>query len=214
MARSDLMSSSHGKEQTIREGSYSIEWYEGTKRIRVAVGKNAADAQNARLAKQAELHALENGVDVPNAPVMSNGQAKHSLAAAIASYLEDIKLSKKHRTHLAYKTALEYFQESCHKQFVEEIDRRDMLKFSAYLRDDKDQSPRSVYQQVRKRDGVPQAHGHDQPTRRERGLSDRWSTRTTGPGSLKRNRKFTSGRKSHNSSTPANRMSGYGSSSF
>jgi integrase len=134
-----------GKEQTIREGSYSIEWYEGTKRIRVAVGKNATDARNAQLAKQAELHALDNGIDVPNAPVMSNGQAKHSLAAAIASYLEDVKLTKKHRTHLAYKTALEYFQESCHKQFVEEIDRRDMLKFSAYLRDEKEQSARSVY---------------------------------------------------------------------
>ena len=76
---------------------------------------------------------------------MIGGQAKHSLAAAIASYLEDVKLTKKHRTHPAYKTALEYFQESCHKQFVEDIDRKDMLKFSAFLRDDKDQSPRSGY---------------------------------------------------------------------
>src|SRR6266481_1170547 len=84
-----------GKEQTIREGSYSIEWYEGSKRIRVSVGKHATDARNAQLAKQAELHALENGVDVNDAPVTISGQAKHSLAAAIASYLEETKLTKK-----------------------------------------------------------------------------------------------------------------------
>src|SRR5216683_7447533 len=58
-----------GVEQTIREGSYSIEWYEGSKRIRVAVGKHATDARNAQLAKQAELHALEKGVDVNDATV-------------------------------------------------------------------------------------------------------------------------------------------------
>ena len=80
---------------------------------------------------------------------MIGGQAKHSLAAAIASYLEDIKLTKKPKTHSAYSTALDYFAESCRKQFVEDIDRKDMLKFSAFLRDDKDQSPRSCLQQFR-----------------------------------------------------------------
>jgi integrase/recombinase XerD len=134
-----------GKEQSIREGSYSIEWYEGTKRVRVAVGKNATDARNAQLAKQAELHALENGIDVPNTPILRDGQAKHSLAAVVAAYLEDIKLSKKPKTHSAYSTALNYFTESCRKQFVEDIDRRDMMKFATYLRDEKDQSPRSCW---------------------------------------------------------------------
>jgi len=134
-----------GTEERHPEGCYYIDYREGEKRIRVSVGKNAADAQSARLSKQAELNAVKAGLEILDASVMIGGQAKHSLAAAIASCLEDIELTKKHRTHLVYKTALEYFQESCHKQFVEDIDRKDMLNFSAFLRDDKDQSPRSVY---------------------------------------------------------------------
>ena len=134
-----------GTEERHPEGSYYIDYREGEKRVRISVGKNAADAQSARLAKQAELNAVKAGLEILNAPVMIGGQAKHSLAAAIASYLEDVKLSKKPKTYSAYSTALNYFAESCRKQFVEDIDRKDMLRFSAFLRDDKDQSPRSVY---------------------------------------------------------------------
>ena len=134
-----------GTEERHPEGSYYIDYREGEKRVRISVGKNAADAQSARLAKQAELNAVKAGLEILNAPVMIGGQAKHSLAAAIASYLEDVKLSKKPKTYSAYSTALNYFAESCRKQFVEDIDRKDMLRFSAFLRDEKDQSPRSVY---------------------------------------------------------------------
>jgi integrase/recombinase XerD len=134
-----------GTEERHPEGSYYIDYREGEKRVRISVGKNAADAQSARLAKQAELNAVKAGLEILDAPVMIGGQAKHSLATAIASYLEDVKLSKKPKTYSAYSTALNYFAESCHKQFVEDVDRKDMLRFSAFLRDEKDQSPRSVY---------------------------------------------------------------------
>jgi Phage integrase SAM-like domain len=67
------------------------------------------------------------------------------VADAISGYLEETKLTKKPKTFAAYSTALAYFKESCHKQNVEDIDRRDMLKFSAFLRDVKGQSPRSAY---------------------------------------------------------------------
>jgi integrase len=43
------------------------------------------------------------------------------------------------------QTALNYFLESCSKPSVEAVDRRDLLKFSAFLRDEKDQAPRTVY---------------------------------------------------------------------
>ena len=134
-----------GTEERHPEGSYYIDYREGEKRVRISVGKNAADAQSARRAKQAELNAVKAGLEILDAPVMIGGQAKHSLAAAIASYLEDVKLSKKPKTYSAYSTALNYFAESCRKQFVEDIDRKDMLRFSAFLRDEKGQSPRSVY---------------------------------------------------------------------
>ena len=129
------------KEEKHPEGAYYLEWREGGKRVRLSVGKDAADANARRLRKEAELNAVNNGVAV--IPENSNGH--RSLATAVTEYLEETKLTKKAKTHAAYSKALAYFQESCHKLFLREIERRDLLKFSAFLRDEKEQSPRSVY---------------------------------------------------------------------
>ena len=123
------------------EGSYYLEWYAGAKRVRLSVGKNAADANARRLRKEAELNALNNGVRV----VPEKGTGQRSLAGAVALYLADVKLTHKPRSYAAYNTALQYFLESCHKLNVEDVERRDLLRFSAFLRDDKEQAPRTVY---------------------------------------------------------------------
>jgi integrase/recombinase XerD len=131
----------NGKQETHKEGAYYLEWREGSKRIRLSVGKDPADASARRLRKEAELNAVNNGVAV--VPASQNGH--RSVAAAIAEFLDETKLTKKPKTHAAYSTALSYFVESCHKLNLEEIDRKDLLKFSAFLRDEKEQAPRSVY---------------------------------------------------------------------
>ncbi|MBZ5722298.1 MAG: tyrosine-type recombinase/integrase [Acidobacteriia bacterium] len=123
------------------EGAYYLEWREGGKRVRLSVGKDAADASARRLRKEAELNAVNNGVSV--VPEDQNGHT--SLAVSVAEYLEETKLSKKPKTFAAYSTALSYFVESCHKINLADVDRKDLLKFSAFLRDDKEQAPRSVY---------------------------------------------------------------------
>ena len=110
-----------GVEERHSEGAYYIEWRESGKHIRLSVGKSAQEALNAKKAKEAELSANNHGVAV----VKTAG--KNSLAEAISGYLEEIKLTKKPKTFAAYSTALAYFKESCHKQIVEDIDRRDML---------------------------------------------------------------------------------------
>jgi integrase/recombinase XerD len=74
-----------------------------------------------------------------------SGEGRRSLAGAVAAYLEDVKLTHKPRSYAAYKTALDYFCESCHKLYLEEVDRHDLLKFGVFLRDEKDQAPRTVY---------------------------------------------------------------------
>jgi integrase len=48
------------------------------------------------------------------------------------------------RLRSTYK-ALSYFTESSHKIFLEDIERRDLIKFAAFLREEKSQSPRSAY---------------------------------------------------------------------
>lgn len=139
----------NGKPEHHPEGSYYLEWREGARRVRLSVGKSAADASALRQRKEAELNARNHGV-----AVAENDTAKgHSLAVTVTEFLEDVRLklaaSKKshgrHNTVGCYTTALAYFLESCHKLNVEDVDRRDLLVFSAFLAEEKKQGPRSVY---------------------------------------------------------------------
>jgi integrase len=110
-----------------------------------------ADANLALAAIERKNHAL-TGVKLRLAPVVEMAQAsspvsgkRRSFAEAVSEYLDEIRLSKKPKTHSAYTTALTYFQESCKKTHLEDIDRKDMLSFKAFLRDEKEQSPRSCW---------------------------------------------------------------------
>ena len=47
-----------GHEERHPEGAYYLEWYEGTRRIRLSVGKDAADASARRQRKEAERNAI------------------------------------------------------------------------------------------------------------------------------------------------------------
>ena len=131
----------NGRPERHPEGAYYLEWREKGMRIRLSVGKDAQDAATRRQRKEAELNALNNGV--PVLPVNDDGH--RSLAAAVTQFLEETELTKKPKTLAAYTTALHYFTESCRKVYMHEIDRHDLLKFSGFLRDEKIQSPRSVY---------------------------------------------------------------------
>jgi integrase/recombinase XerD len=132
----------NGKEERHPEGAYYLEWREGSKRVRLSVGKDAADASTRRLRKEAELNAVNHGLAVSS---QDEQNGHRSIAAAITDFLDETKLTKKPKTWAAYSTALGYFQKSCPKLYLDDIERGALLKFSAFLRDQKLQSPRSVY---------------------------------------------------------------------
>ena len=132
----------NGRSERHSEGAYYLEWRENGRRIRLSVGKDPQDAAARRLRKEAELNALNQGVTV----VPEDGDSSHrSVATAVAKFLEETELTKKPKTLAAYTTALNYFTESCPKLYLQDIERADLLKFSAFLRDKKKQAPRSVY---------------------------------------------------------------------
>ena len=135
----------NGKQEAHPEGAYYLEWREGSKRIRLSVGKDAQDAAARRLRKEAELNAINHGVAV--APASNNGH--RPLSAAIAEWLAEIKLTKKPKTYAAYSNGLEYFAESCHKQYVEDVERHDLLTFAAYVRDKKELAPQTCHNRFR-----------------------------------------------------------------
>src|SRR5207302_1850133 len=89
----------NGREERHPEGAYYLEWWEGAKRIRLSVGKDPVDASIRRLRKEAELNALNNSLPLlrPKAPRL--------IAAAIADFLDETKLTKKPKTLAAYSTA-------------------------------------------------------------------------------------------------------------
>lgn len=130
-----------GKEERHPEGAYYLEWYEGSQRIRQSVGKDASAAAARRHRQQHILSSKAVGIKV----VDENQANGMPLDLAVVSYLDDVKISKKPKTYAAYKTALEYFLESCNKPRVAEIERQDLLRFSAFLRDVKKLQPRTVY---------------------------------------------------------------------
>ena len=146
-----------GKEEVHSEGAYYLSWYQGRKLIRLSVGKDAADANARRLHKEAELAANNNG-EIPVMPLWS-GNGHRSVAVAVTGFLDETKLTKKPKTLAAYSTALSYFTESCPKLYLEDIERKDLLKFSAFLRDEKEQAPRSVYNKFENVMTFLKAHG-------------------------------------------------------
>jgi integrase/recombinase XerD len=131
----------NGQPQKHPEGAYYLEWREKGRRVRLSVGKDAQEAATRRQRKEAELYALNNGVSV----LPENGNGHRSIATAVAAFLEETELTKKPKTLAAYTTALNYFTESCPKLYLHDIERADLLKFCAFLRDKKKQAPRSVY---------------------------------------------------------------------
>ena len=132
----------NGQPERHPDGAYYLEWRENGRRVRLSVGKDAADATARRQRKEAELNARNNGVAV----VPDNGENGHrSVATAVAEFLEETELTKKTKTLAAYTTSLNYFTESCPKLFLKDIERKDLLKFCSFLREHKKQSPRSVY---------------------------------------------------------------------
>lgn len=122
----------NNKEERHLEGAYYIEWREGDRRIRVSVGKDAADANAQRLRKEAELNAVNNGVAVVDE---SSPGKRRLISSAVQEYLDEIKISRSAATHSAYELALRNFTESCPKNYLEDVNRSDLLHYIKHLRD-------------------------------------------------------------------------------
>jgi integrase len=135
-----------GKEVRCPKGTYYIDYTDSSgKRVRTSVGTVAAEAQASRLRKEAELRAIAQGLSVVSGDGEPESPQNRPIALAIADFLEEVKLTKDPKTYKGYEIALAYFQESCPKVNLETIERKDLLKFVAFLKTNKKQSPRSVH---------------------------------------------------------------------
>src|SRR5258708_31462240 len=131
-----------GKPEKHESGIYYLEWREDGKRKRLSVGIDSDVAHPRQIRKLAELRALSQGLVVTDVEEEAN---KNHVKVAVHDFLEEVQLTKRDKTWRGYKIALKYFQESCDKTHLEDIQRIDLLRFSAFLRDKKKLAPRTVH---------------------------------------------------------------------
>lgn len=119
-------------------GRWYITWLEGNKKCRERCD-SWSHALLQKNKKQAELHAISAGVIItPSNP------ARLKVTDAIEQFNDDLRLrDMRARTVAGYRLVFETFQKSCPKTYLDQIDRRDLLKFAASLRKD-GLSPRTV----------------------------------------------------------------------
>src|SRR6266536_1628397 len=136
----------NGKAEHHHEGFYSIEWYEGGRRRRQAVGKEASGAQAALERHLHRLRGLALGIEVRQ----EAKEPRRSLDNACNEFLNLYRPStgRKVKTYQAYRMALEHFQESCPKHYLEEIDRRDLQHFTGFLMSKKEHDPRTAHNKL------------------------------------------------------------------
>jgi integrase/recombinase XerD len=134
--------------QRFEDAVYYLRYLKDGKRIWHPVGADAELALTAKKQLETRLRAVAQGIalaPVEERPGTDKSASGRTLASAAETYLEEIRLTKKKKTLAAYSTALRYFQAACEKTHLEEIDRTDMLRFHAYLRDEKDHTARSCW---------------------------------------------------------------------
>jgi integrase len=131
-----------GNQEKHPEGSYYLEWRERGRRKRLSVGKDATVAFNSQIRKLKELEARAEGLEVQ---VPKDDPNRAQLRSAMADFLDEIKLSRKDKTWRGYKVSFAYFQQACDKKCAEDLERIDLLRFVAFLRDKKKLAPRTIF---------------------------------------------------------------------
>jgi integrase len=130
-----------GKPELHREGAYYIEWYENGSRHRRSVGRNAIEAHSEQ---QRYLQLRRNevlGIEVVRKKEDPGGT---TIAESCAAFLDEVRQARQRKTYQQYDVALRYFQESCRDKLLGEIGRNDLLKFVAFMRDDKELANRTT----------------------------------------------------------------------
>jgi integrase len=113
------------------EGNWYIRWEEGSK-PKWQRAASMTEAIGLRVRKQYELQALSAGIEIK-----ADDPSRLRLADALQQYVDDQKLLKRSKKTLAvYRTTKETFLKSCHRAYLDQVDRRDLLRYAESLRKD------------------------------------------------------------------------------
>jgi integrase/recombinase XerD len=129
-----------GKNERHPEGYYSLDFYEQGKRKRESVGRDASAAHAEQQRKLQLFRTIAHGIKVVS-------KAKSlTVGEACSEFLEEAKQQRRPKTYNQYEVALRYFQESLPSGSpMNDVARKDLLRFSDYLRTEKELSGRTTW---------------------------------------------------------------------
>jgi len=135
-----------GVDEVHAEGTYFIEYWLKGKRSRETAGVDAAAAAGLMKFRQGELDAIRTGVMPTPAPEPEKPK-RTTVKDALGNYLDYIRYHRTLRTFRTYRPILNAFGEFCRREYVDQIDREDLMAFAtACLK--QGQKGKSVYNKL------------------------------------------------------------------
>ncbi len=152
----------NGRPEHHPEGYYALDWREDGKRRRVAVGKNAASAQQKQERQNTVLQARAIGLAVAEEPLGTS----LTVAEASEGFLAEIRMQRTPKTYKQYRTALAYFEDVCGSHRLGAVERRTLLDYRQFLTEEKKLSPRTIWTKMMVVEQMLKTHGRNGLLRR------------------------------------------------
>jgi hypothetical protein len=137
-----------GRRSTHKEGRYGVFWKEGGKNRSEPAGTDFAEAKATLRRRQARLNAQLAGVAV--VPELAKS-SRVRLEDAAEDFLAEVRTQRKRKTYLGYSSMLRNFLSSSTRVYLDQIERRDLIDFVAFLKaqkrgsESRDLSDRTIY---------------------------------------------------------------------
>ena len=120
-----------GRPELHKEGAYYIEWYRDGTRYRESVGKSPSEAFATAERKVQVLRNQALGIEI----VSEQKRIGITLSEACGEFLEETRQHHRPKTYSQYRTALEYFRQSCREKPLASVERSDVMSFMGFLTD-------------------------------------------------------------------------------
>jgi integrase len=118
---------------------YYVSWYESGKKKFQRVDGDQTVARNVRIAKEKDLADPKFG----NRPQEKSGRL--TLVEAVKTYIRNQSLTKAPKSIQGYKHNLNLFQQSCEKEYLDEVNADVLRNFIMFMRDKRDYTERTKF---------------------------------------------------------------------
>jgi len=128
-----------GTDTHLPGGSYTLGWYEGSRRVWRDVGLNPQDAVEAADRQRVSLAAVRVGL-----PIQKTDDASLLLQTAVSTYLDEYRLMRSDESLQLVRHTLNDFVSHCKRIYLKDVTRMDLLKFADWLQKVKKNAPRTA----------------------------------------------------------------------